>query len=333
MDARLGGGIMKLQQLRYIWEVAHHDLNVSLTAQSLYTSQPGISKQIRLLEDELGVEIFSRSGKHLTRVTPAGQAILAIAGEILRKVESIRQVALEYTDQKRGHLSIATTHTQARYRLPGVIEKFISQYPEVALHMHQGTPQQIAELAADGTVDFAIATEGMEHFTDLVMLPCYRWNRSVVVPRNHPLAIRSRITLEDVAQFPLVTYVFGFTGRSKLDEAFKSRGLTPRVVFTAADADVIKTYVRLGLGIGIIAHMAYDPEVDKDLVAIDASHLFESSTTSLGFRKGTFLRGFMYDFVKLFAPHLTPERIDAAIQAHTREELLAVFEDVELPSL
>ncbi|MDF2445579.1 MAG: transcriptional regulator CysB [Moraxellaceae bacterium] len=324
---------MKLQQLRYIWEVAHHDLNVSLTAQSLYTSQPGISKQIRLLEDELGVEIFSRSGKHLTRVTPAGQAILAIAGEILRKVESIRQVALEYTDQKRGHLSIATTHTQARYRLPGVIEKFISQYPEVALHMHQGTPQQIAELAADGTVDFAIATEGMEHFTDLVMLPCYRWNRSVVVPRNHPLAIRSRITLEDVAQFPLVTYVFGFTGRSKLDEAFKSRGLTPRVVFTAADADVIKTYVRLGLGIGIIAHMAYDPEVDKDLVAIDASHLFESSTTSLGFRKGTFLRGFMYDFVKLFAPHLTPERIDAAIQAHTREELLAVFEDVELPSL
>jgi LysR family cys regulon transcriptional activator len=324
---------MKLQQLRYIWEVAHHDLNVSLTAQSLYTSQPGISKQIRLLEDELGVEIFSRSGKHLTRVTPAGQAILAIAGEILRKVESIRQVALEYTDQKRGHLSIATTHTQARYRLPGVIEKFIGQYPEVALHMHQGTPQQIAELAADGTVDFAIATEGMEHFTDLVMLPCYRWNRSVVVPRNHPLAIRSRITLEDVAQFPLVTYVFGFTGRSKLDEAFKSRGLTPRVVFTAADADVIKTYVRLGLGIGIIAHMAYDPEVDKDLVAIDASHLFESSTTSLGFRKGTFLRGFMYDFVKLFAPHLTPERIDAAIQAHTREELLAVFEDVELPSL
>jgi LysR family cys regulon transcriptional activator len=324
---------MKLQQLRYIWEVAHHELNVSLTAQSLYTSQPGISKQIRLLEDELGVEIFSRSGKHLTRVTPAGQAILAIAGEILRKVESIRQVALEYTDQNRGHLAIATTHTQARYRLPGIIEEFIRQYPEVALHMHQGTPQQIAEMAADGTVDFAIATEGMEHFSDLIMLPCYRWNRSVVVPRNHPLAIRSRITLEDVVQFPLVTYVFGFTGRSKLDEAFKSRGLTPRVVFTAADADVIKTYVRLGLGVGIIAHMAYDPEVDKDLVAIDASHLFESSVTSLGFRKGTFLRGFMYDFVKLFAPHLTRERMDAAVQAHGRGELQALFEDVELPSL
>lgn len=322
---------MKLQQLRYIWEVAHHELNVSLTAQSLYTSQPGISKQIRLLEDELGVEIFSRSGKHLTRVTPAGQAILAIAGEILRKVESIRQVALEYTDQKRGHLAIATTHTQARYLLPAVIEKFIAQYPEVALHMHQGSPQQIAELAADGTVDFAIATEGMEHFSDLIMLPCYHWNRSIVVPRNHPLAIRSRITLEDVAQFPLVTYVFGFTGRSKLDDAFKERGLTPRVVFTAADADVIKTYVRLGLGVGIIAHMAYDPEADKDLVAIDASHLFESSTTYLGFRKGTFLRGFMYDFIGLFASHLTRERIDEAVQAHSRGDMAALFAAVELP--
>lgn len=324
---------MKLQQLRYIWEVAHHDLNVSLTAQSLYTSQPGISKQIRLLEDELGVEIFSRSGKHLTRVTPAGQAILAIAGEILRKVESIRQVALEYTDQKRGHLAIATTHTQARYRLPGVIETFIAQYPEVTLHMHQGTPRQIAEMAADGTVDFAIATEGLEHFADLIMLPCYHWNRSIVVPRDHPLAIRSKITLEDVAQFPLVTYVFGFTGRSRLDEAFKARGLTPRVVFTATDADVIKTYVRLGLGVGIIAHMAYEPDVDKDLVALDAGHLFESSTTSLGLRKGTFLRGFMYDFIKTFAPHLTRERVDEAIQAHAKGALPQVFEKVELPML
>jgi LysR family transcriptional regulator, cys regulon transcriptional activator len=324
---------MKLQQLRYIWEVAHHELNVSLTAQSLYTSQPGISKQIRLLEDELGVEIFSRSGKHLTRVTPAGQAILAIAGEILRKTESIKQVALEYTDQKRGHLAIATTHTQARYRLPAVIERFTKQYPDVALHMHQGTPQQIAEMASDGTVDFAIATEGMEHFSELIMLPCYHWNRSVVVPRNHPLAVRSKITLEDVAQFPIVTYVFGFTGRSKLDEAFKVRGLTPRVVFTATDADVIKTYVRLGMGIGIIAHMAYEPELDKDLVAIDASHLFESSTTQIGFRKGTFLRGFMYDFMKTFASHLTRDLVDEAVGAHSAGELGKVFESVELPSI
>lgn len=324
---------MKLQQLRYIWEVAHHDLNVSLTAQSLFTSQPGISKQIRLLEDELGVDIFTRSGKHLTRVTPAGEAILAIAGEILRKVESIRQVSLEYTDQQRGHLAIATTHTQARYRLPGVIQKFIAQYPEVALHMHQGSPQQIAAMAADGTADFAIATEALDQHGDLIMLPCYTWNRSVVVPKGHPLAAKGELTLEDVAQYPLVTYVFGFTGRSRLDDAFKARGLTPRVAFTATDADVIKTYVRLGVGVGIIAHMAYDPEADKDLVALDASHLFESSTTSLGFRRGTFLRSFMYDFIKGFAPHLTRERVDEAIAAHSRGELAAVFENVELPVL
>ncbi len=325
---------MKLQQLRYIWEVAHHDLNVSQTAQSLFTSQPGISKQIRLLEDELGVEIFSRSGKHLTRVTPAGQAILAIAGEILRKTESIRQIALEYTDQKRGHLSIATTHTQARYRLPVVIEKFIARYPDVALHMHQGTPQQIAQMAADGTVEFAIATEAMEHFADLVMLPCYHWNRSVVVPKGHPLASIKKLTLEDVAQYPIVTYVFGFTGRSKLDEAFQSRGLTPQVVFTATDADVIKTYVRLGIGVGIIASMAFEPGKDnQDLVALDASHLFENSTTSIGFRKGTFLRGFMYDFMQEFAPHLTRERVEAALQAHSRDELEELFRNVELPQL
>lgn len=325
---------MKLQQLRYIWEVAHHDLNVSQTAQSLFTSQPGISKQIRLLEDELGVEIFSRSGKHLTRVTPAGQAILAIAGEILRKTESIRQIALEYTDQKRGHLSIATTHTQARYRLPAVIEKFIARYPDVALHMHQGTPQQIAQMAADGTVEFAIATEAMEHFADLVMLPCYHWNRSVVVPKGHPLASIKKLTLEDVAQYPIVTYVFGFTGRSKLDEAFQSRGLTPQVVFTATDADVIKTYVRLGIGVGIIASMAFEPGKDnQDLVALDASHLFENSTTSIGFRKGTFLRGFMYDFMREFAPHLTRERVEAALQAHSRDELDELFRNVELPQL
>lgn len=324
---------MKLQQLRYIWEVAHHDLNVSLTAQSLYTSQPGISKQIRLLEDELGVEIFSRSGKHLTRVTPAGQAILAIAGDILRKTESIRQIALEYTDQKRGHLSIATTHTQARYRLPSVIERFTAEYPDVALHMHQGSPQQIAEMASDGTVDFAIATEGLEHFSELIMLPCYHWNRSVIVPKGHPLEAVSQISLEDVARFPLVTYVFGFTGRSKLDEAFKCRGLAPKVVFTATDADVIKTYVRLGMGIGIIAHMAYEPAVDSGLTAIDASHLFAPSTTQIGFRKGTFLRGFMYDFMKTFAPHLSRERVDEAVAAHGAGELARVFESVELPFL
>lgn len=323
---------MKLQQLRYIWEVAHHDLNVSATAQSLYTSQPGISKQIRLLEDELGVEIFSRSGKHLTRVTPAGEAILKTAGEILRKVDSIKQVAQEFSNEQKGSLSIATTHTQARYALPKVIQTFIERYPEVALHMHQGTPMQISELAADATVDFAIATEALELFGDLIMMPCYKWNRAIIVPRNHPLAQLSHIRLEDVAAHPIVTYVFGFTGRSKLDEAFLERGLVPRVVFTAADADVIKTYVRLGLGIGIIAKMAYDAELDKDLVVLDASHLFEASITKIGFRRGTFLRGFMYEFIELFAPHLTRDIVDRAYQCHSKLELDELFQHIELPS-
>ena len=322
---------MKLQQLRYIWEVAHHDLNVSATAQSLYTSQPGISKQIRLLEDELGVEVFSRSGKHLTRITPAGEAILKTAGEILRKVEGIKQVAQEFSNERKGSLSIATTHTQARYALPKVIREFIQQYPEVALHMHQGTPMQISEMAADGTVDFAIATEALELFSDLVMMPCYQWNRSIVVPKNHPLAQNSNITLEDVAQHPIVTYVFGFTGRSKLDEAFIDKGLAPKVVFTAADADVIKTYVRLGLGIGIIASMAFDEEMDSDLVRIDARHLFQPSTTKIGFRRGTFLRGFMYEFIEFFAPHLTREIVEEAFNRQSRAELDELFEHVELP--
>ncbi|MEE8059611.1 MAG: HTH-type transcriptional regulator CysB [Pseudomonadales bacterium] len=322
---------MKLQQLRYIWEVAHHDLNVSATAQSLYTSQPGISKQIRLLEDELGVEIFSRSGKHLTRVTPAGDAILKTAGEILRKVEGIKQVAQEFSNEKKGSLSIATTHTQARYALPHTIQTFIECYPEVSLHMHQGTPMQISELAADGTVDFAIATEALELFSDLIMMPCYKWDRAIVVPKDHALAQKSELTLEDVAAHPIVTYVFGFTGRSKLDEAFIEKGLAPKVVFTAADADVIKTYVRLGLGIGIVAKMAYDKELDSDLVALDASHLFKSSITNIGFRRGTFLRGFMFDFIEQFAPHLTKNVVEEAYQRHTKQELDELFERIELP--
>lgn len=322
---------MKLQQLRYIWEVAHHDLNVSATAQSLYTSQPGISKQIRLLEDELGVEIFSRSGKHLTRVTPAGEAILKTAGEILRKVESIKQVAQEFSNEQKGSLSIATTHTQARYALPKTIESFIGRYPDVSLHMHQGTPMQISELAADGTVDFAIATEAMELFSDLIMMPCYKWNRSVIVPKDHPLAQLSELTLEDIAQHPIVTYVYGFSGRSKLDEAFIEKGLVPKVVFTAADADVIKTYVRLGLGIGIVAKMAFNEGLDDDLVALDASKLFTPSITRIGFRRGSFLRGFMYDFIELFAPHLSKSIVEQAYQCHTRQELEDLFANIQLP--
>jgi LysR family cys regulon transcriptional activator len=322
---------MKLQQLRYIWEVAHHDLNVSATAQSLYTSQPGISKQIRLLEDELGVEIFTRSGKHLTRVTPTGEEILKIAGDILRQVESIKQLTQQHNNPNKGSLSIATTHTQARYALPTVIESFIAKYPEVSLHMHQGTPVQISEKAADGTVDFAIATEAMELFSDLLMMPCYRWNRCILVPKDHPLAKLAEVRIEDVAEHPIVTYVFGFTGRSRLDDAFSEKGLTPKVVFTATDADVIKTYVRLGLGIGIVAHMAYDPVLDHDLVAIEAGHLFESSVTSIGFRKGTYLRGYMYDFIHTFAPHLTRNVIDEAMALPNKDAQEQFFAPIKLP--
>lgn len=322
---------MKLQQLRYIWEVARNGLNVSATAKVLYTSQPGISKQIRLLEDELGVEIFARSGKHLTRVTAAGEHIIKMAGEILSKCENIKQIGQEFSNERAGTLSIATTHTQARYALPPVIGRFMQEYPDVALHMHQGTPAQIAEMAADGTVDFAIATEGMEEFGDLIMMPCYRWNRSVVVPKEHPLTKVAQLTLEDLAEYPIVTYVFGFTGRSKLDEAFSKVNLEPKVIFTAADADVIKTYVRLGLGVGIVAGMAVDKLQDQDLVALDASHLFESSVTKIGFRRGTFLRGFMSDFIERFAPHLDSDTQAKVIQARSRDEVEALFENIQLP--
>ena len=322
---------MKLQQLRYIWEVAHHDLNVSATAQSLFTSQPGISKQIRLLEDELGVEIFARSGKHLTHVTPAGEDILKTAEEVLFKVKSIRQVAEEYADEKKGSLSIATTHTQARYALPPTISTFIDRYPEVALHMHQGTPMQISEMASDGTVDFAIATEALELFSNLIMMPCYRWNRCILVPKRHPLTKPSKLTLEDVAEHPIVTYVFGFTGRSKLDEAFVAKGLEPKVVFTAADSDVIKTYVRLGLGIGIVAGMAYDETIDSDLVSLDASHLFASSVTRIGCRRDTFLRGYMYEFMEDFAPHLSRDVVQEAFSCKNKADLEQLFSDVTLP--
>jgi len=326
---------MKLQQLKYIWEVARHGLNVSATAESLFTSQPGISKQIRMLEDELGVQIFQRSGKHLTEVTPAGTSIVKMAGEILDKVENVRQIAHEFSDKDRGELSVATTHTQARYLLPNVISEFIGRYPDVSLHMHQGTPVQISEMASKGKVDLAIATEALELFENLIMLPCYRWNRSVIVKHDHPLAIdaanEDKLTLEKLAEYPIVTYVFGFTGRSQLDDAFNAKGYVPKVVFTAADADVIKTYVKLGIGVGIVASMAFDPEIDNELVAIDASHLFEASTTKIGLRRGTFLRGYMYEFIELFAPHLNKALVDEALNAKTNEEIEQLFAGVELP--
>lgn len=323
---------MKIQQLKYIREVANHDLNISAAAESLFTSQPGVSKQIRMLEDELDVKIFQRNGKHLTEITPVGQVIIDMAGEILDKVDGVKRVADDYSNKRHGSLSIATTHTQARYVLPDIIQNFIKLYPDISLDMHQGTPVQISELASKGSVDFAIATEALELFDNLIMMPCYRWNRSVIVSHEHPLANVTTLTLEELAKYPIVTYVFGFTGRSQLDYAFEKAGLSPKLVFTASDADVIKTYVKMNLGVGIVASMAYDSEIDNDLVAIDARHLFESSVTKIGFRRGTFLRAFMYEFINLFAPHLTQEIVQESMQTKTKQELEELFKGIELPN-
>ncbi len=323
---------MKLQQLRYIVEVLNNNLNVSATAEVLFTSQPGISKQVRMLEDELGIQIFGRSGKHLTHVTPAGQEVINIAQQILSKVEGIKAVAREHTQPDEGKLRIATTHTQARYALPEVIQGFIKKYSKVSLQMSQGTPAQISDAAAKGDADFAIATESLHLYNDLVMLPCYHWNRSIIVRKDHPLAKKQDLTIHDIAKYSLVTYVFGFTGRSELDSAFEKAGAEPKIAFTATDADVIKTYVRLGVGIGVIASMAIDPKIDNDLVTIDASHLFKASTTKIGFRRGSFLRGYMFDFIERFAPHLNKHVVTQAMLLKNNVEVDEMFADVKLPT-
>ena len=322
---------MKLQQLRYIWEIAQHELNVSATADSLFTSQPGVSKQVRMLEAELGVPIFARNGKHLTEITEAGKLIVALAGVILGKAQDIKNIAQEHKDNKLGTLAIATTHTQARYALPPVVREFMTNYPGVKLHINQGTPTQIAELASHGLVDMAIATETIDHHENLVLLPCYEWNRCILVPQGHPLTELSTISLQDVASHPIVTYVFGFTGRSQLDRAFESQGIHPQVALTAVDADVIKTYVRLGLGVGIVARMAYEPLLDSDLVALDAEHLFGRSVTKICLRRDMYIRGFIYDFIRLFAPHLTKDIIHEALALRERHEIEALFKDIPLP--
>jgi LysR family cys regulon transcriptional activator len=307
---------MKLQQLRYICEVARQNLNLSNAAEALFTSQPGISKQVRSLEEELGVDIFVRHGKRVVAVTEPGKAILEIAQRMLKDVENLRQVGEEFTEEDNGHLTIATTHTQARYALPHVIQRFTKRYPGVRLSLRQGSPTQISELVTSGEADIAIATEAIELYEDLIMLPCYEWNRCVLVQPGHPLLKAKKLTLEAMASFPIITYDFAFTGRSRINQAFADKGLTPNVVLTAIDADVIKTYVELGLGIGIVAMMAYDPKRDTHLRAMDASHLFEPSTTRIGIRKNSYLRGYTYEFIEMFAPHLTRKVVDDAM--HTK---------------
>ena len=322
---------MKLHQLRYLAAVAQSGLNITAAAQKLHTSQPGVSKQIKLLEDELGFQIFTREGRNLTRITPAGQQVIERAMRILQETQAIRDLATELRDEGRGSLSIGTTHTQARYVLPEVIRDFRARYPHVRLNLHQGTTEQIAEMVAQDRIDCAIAT-GSEHlFGDMTLLPCYRWHRVIVVPRDHPLATIPRPSLKQLAAYPLVTYTFSFTGPSSLPQAFAKATLTPDVAITARDADVIKAYVRLGLGVGIVAEMAVDPKEDLDLAAIDASHLFSAHVTWIGFRRGVLLRRYMYEFVQLLAPHLDRRLVERAHRMATAAEVAQLFADIQLP--
>ncbi|SEQ43500.1 LysR family transcriptional regulator, cys regulon transcriptional activator [Ectothiorhodospira magna] len=322
---------MKLQQLRYLKAIVENNLNVTVAAERLFTSQPGVSKQVKLLEEELGLEIFHRSGKHFTHVTPAGRQILARAEHILTEVENIQSLARDFTDEASGTLRIATTHTQARYFLPPLITRFRRRYPRVHLLIHQGTPPQIAQMAATGEVDLAIATEAIALNQELLMIPAYRWHHCVVVNKAHPLTQDDRLTLNAVAKYPIVTYVHGFSGRGRLEQDFAHAGLTPEIVLSAADSDVIKTYVRLGLGVGIIAHMAYEPDQDKDLSYLDARTLFTENVTGVGFRKGVYLRQFMGHFINLLAPHAGEEIIDAALKAQRQEDVTALFDGLPLP--
>ncbi|MEY3466337.1 MAG: HTH-type transcriptional regulator CysB [Gammaproteobacteria bacterium] len=322
---------MKLQQLRYLAAIVDAGFNISAAAEKLHLSQPGVSRQLKLLEDELGFELFVRDGRALVKLTAAGQRVHERAQRVLRDTHAIKAMSLDARDSQRGTLSIATTHTQARYVLPPVIREFREKYPQVRVHLHQGTSEQIAEMLASGHVDIAVATGSREQFADCVLLPCYEWHRRVVVPRAHPLAKAKTLTLAKLAAYPLVTYVFNMTGPASLPDAFSAVDLEPDIALTARDADVIKTYVRVGLGVGIVAAMALDPEEDRDLVSIDASHLFPKHLTWVGFRRGNFLRRYMLDFMHQLAPHLDRTRVHKAQSAASQDEIDALFADVSLP--
>jgi LysR family transcriptional regulator, cys regulon transcriptional activator len=295
---------MKLTQLRCLAEVARRGLNVSEAAEALHTSQPAVSKQIRALEQELGIEVFARHGKRFVALTEPGKAVLAIAERILAEARNLKRAGEEYANEELGTLRIATTHTQARYALPKAVAQFKRRYPKVQLVIQQGNPTQICEQVLAGEADLCIATEAIALYPELVSLPCYQWNRAVVVPPRHALLKVNPLTLEALARHPIVTYDFAFANRSLVQKAFEARGLAPNIVLTALDADVIKTYVELGLGVGILARMAFDPRRDRPLRAIDASHLFESSTTRLGIQRRAYLRRYAYEFIELFAPQL-----------------------------
>lgn len=305
---------MNFQQLRSVRETVRCGFNLTEVATLLFTSQPGVSRQIRELEEELGMAIFVRAGKRLTGLTPPGAALLPIVERLLLDADNLKRAGQEFTSRMDGRLSVAATHSQARYALPHVVRDFRLMFPQVTLHLHQGSPKQVAEMLLSGEADIGVATEALVHYPQLVTLPCYRWTHSIIVPPGHPLLDHPEpVTLQQLAQFPIITYNLGYTGRSHIDDAFAREELHPEVVLTAMDADVIKTYVELGMGVGIIASIALDPERDRQLRILDARHLFEINLTRLAIRRGTWLRGYAYRFIETFAPTLTREVVEKAL--------------------
>jgi LysR family cys regulon transcriptional activator len=310
---------VNFQQLRYTREAVRQGLNLSLAAEALFTSQPGISKQIKELESELGVQIFVRRGKRLVALTEPGKAAVQIIERILQETDNLKAVANEFIAQDSGTLTIATTHTQARYSLPRVVTEFKRRYPKVHLALQQGNPMQIGEMVSSGAADIGIATEALKSFSRLLALPGYNWNHVVVVPHGHPLLEAPRITLELLARFPIVTYDLAFAGRANIDAAFAAKNLQPDIVLAAIDADVIKTYAESGLGIGIVASVAFDPERDRGLKMIDAAHLFRTNTTRVAIRRDALLRAYAYEFIELFAPALTRRAVEAAMKGGSED--------------
>jgi len=321
---------VKLQQLRFLDAVVRNNLNVSAAAEELYTSQPGVSHQIKLLEDELDIQIFERSGKKLTAISPAGHVILEHVADLLNSARNIKRAAREFSKSNRGSLTIATTHTQAQFILPPILQRFASQYPQIELRVHQGNPKSMCKLAANNQVDFVIASEVIDERGELITIPAYRWNRYIVVPPKHALTRIENISLSDLAEFPILTYMLGLTGRSQLDKSFQQANLEPRVAFTATDSDVIKTYVRLGMGAGIIAEMACREE-DSDLVYIDASHLFPDSIIKIGFRHSRHISAYQFDFLHMVAPHIEMETIMKLARSRTLEEREALLKAAVVP--
>lgn len=313
---------MNFQQLRSVREAVRCGYNLTEVANMLHTSQPGVSRQIRELEEELGVDIFVRAGKRLTGLTPPGKDLLPIVERLLLDADNLKRAGQDYSAQMQGQLSIAATHSQARYALPQVVKDFRDQFPKVTLHLHQGSPKQVAAMLISGEADIGVATEALADYSQLVTLPCYRWTHSIVVPPGHPLLEQEGpVTLEQLARYPIITYELGYTGRAHIDNAFAAAGLHPDVVLTAMDADVIKTYVELGMGVGIVASVALDPDRDTHLRILDAGHLFQVNVTRLGLRRGVWLRGYAYNFIETFVPTLSREVVAQALNSAVAGEV------------